>query len=637
MKRKIAVYANGWSDEIVSEALEGMMRYAREIGTDVFVFLTFASYGSGEQSNLGENSVLHVGDLADFDGLIILSNLLNSDEDTVRQYCAEAGEKGIPVISVGMDIDKAGYVKLDNSTSMRKLVLHLIKNCGVKRMAYAGGNEEHVDCKARLQVIKDVAAENGLRVRDEDIYFGDWSFQLGQEIGDSIMNSPDGLPDAVLCANDDTAIAVATRFQQRGYTLPDDLIVTGYDCTQAGQTFYPALTTVSQDYIEIGYRCCKWIYDTLEGKDVDRVIHATSHFVLGESSGSDPDVNARYDQIRKKIAKKTFLEDMQSILLDQRIESIEGGIYGSRDPDHLKGNLAWYYRKANDFEGESFYLVIEKDFFDTVYRKQQTFTSLDYYNEMLAMVARRNGQPLNVDLVNHRELIPGYLQEETAHLYCFSPLHVGAVPFGYTVLVDNIWLVKGKKISHYVNRLQHALERFRNNMYIDLVNRELMEISLRDSLTGLGNRFSVDQKAVPLFEECRTDGRQMLFMFIDINDMKLINDRYGHLQGDLALRIVANVIAESIPSEWIPIRYGGDEFLIVGQLSKGEDPEQIRQTVYSRLESTRQTMSIPYQLSVSCGYVLTDGRDNLSFSEYITIADNNMYEIKKQYHQNHSS
>ena len=151
MKHKIAVYANGWSDEIVSQALEGMMRYARKSGVDVFVFLTFASYGAPEQSNQGENSILHLGDLADFDGLIILSNILNTDEDTVRQYCAEAEEKGIPVISVGMDIDKAGYVKLDNVTSLRELVLHLIRECGVKRMAFAGGNQEHADCKERLR------------------------------------------------------------------------------------------------------------------------------------------------------------------------------------------------------------------------------------------------------------------------------------------------------------------------------------------------------------------------------------------------------------------------------------------------------------------------------------------------------
>ena len=637
MKHKIAVYANGWSDEIVSQALEGMMRYARKSGVDVFVFLTFAAYGAAEQINQGENSILHLGDLADFDGLIILSNILNTDEDTVRQYCAEAEEKGIPVISVGMDIDKAGYVKLDNITSLRELVLHLIRECGVKRMAFAGGNQEHADCKERLRVIREVAEENGLQVRDQDIYFGDWSFQQGQKIGDCIMNSPDGVPDAVLCANDETAIGVVTRFQQNGYSLPDDLIVTGFDCTQTGQTYFPAMTTVAQDYSEIGYRCCEWIYDTLAGKAVDRVIHATSHFVLAESSGSDPAVNDRYDQMRKTIAQKTFLEDIRSIQLKRRVDTIEGGIYGSRNPDQLKAILGWFYRKANDFEGESFYLVIEKDFFDTVYRKQQTLTSLNYCEDMVSLVARRNGQLLNVERVNHRELIPGYLQEETAHLYCFSPLHVGAVPFGYTVLVDNFWLVKGRKIPDYVYRLQHALELFRNNMYVDLVNRELMEISLRDSLTGLGNRFSLNQKVVPLFEACQADGRQMLFMFIDINDMKLINDRYGHLQGDLALRIVADVIAESVPKEWIPIRYGGDEFLIVGQLIEGGEPERIRRTVYERLENARHAMSIPYQLSVSCGYVLTDRNDNRSFSDYISLPDQNMYEIKKQYHQNHPS
>ena len=72
-------------------------------------------------------------------------------------------------------------MKLDNITSLRELVLHLIRECGVKRMAFAGGNQEHADCKERLRVIREVAEENGLQVRDQDIYFGDWSFQQGQK------------------------------------------------------------------------------------------------------------------------------------------------------------------------------------------------------------------------------------------------------------------------------------------------------------------------------------------------------------------------------------------------------------------------------------------------------------------------
>ena len=54
-------------------------------------------------------------------------------------------------------------------------------------------------------------------------------------------------------------------------------------------------------------------------------------------------------------------------------------------------------------------------------------------------------------------------------------------------------------------------------------------------------------------------------MFIDINRMKLINDYYGHLQGDIAIKVVADVIKKCISENWLPIRFGGDEFLVVGQ------------------------------------------------------------------------
>ena len=71
----------------------------------------------------------------------------------------------------------------------------------------------------------------------------------------------------------------------------------------------------------------------------------------------------------------------------------------------------------------------------------------------------------------------------------------------------------------------------------------------------------------------KKSGLTTVLFFVDINKMKYINDKFGHLHGELAVKTIAAAAMEVIPRTWLPIRYGGDEFLIVGNSKNynGED------------------------------------------------------------------
>ena len=124
----------------------------------------------------------------------------------------------------------------------------------------------------------------------------------------------------------------------------------------------------------------------------------------------------------------------------------------------------------------------------------------------------------------------------------------------------------------------------------------------------------------------------MTIMFVDINSMKKINDEYGHLQGDYAIRTVAQSIQAGIPGDWFAIRYGGDEFLIIGSDENGESAAEIKKTVAENIRRNSKKAKLPYKLTASCGYVITDPKDSRSLEDYIKLADNTMYEIKRKLH-----
>lgn len=125
------------------------------------------------------------------------------------------------------------------------------------------------------------------------------------------------------------------------------------------------------------------------------------------------------------------------------------------------------------------------------------------------------------------------------------------------LLVYGLWRWR----THALRGQQHALEHRIDARTSELnsANRQLLELSRRDALTGVFNRRW-------LMESLRTgnDGRQRTglasLIFIDVDHFKAFNDSLGHLAGDHALRIVAQTISQHAPADGIVARYGGEEF-----------------------------------------------------------------------------
>lgn len=113
-----------------------------------------------------------------------------------------------------------------------------------------------------------------------------------------------------------------------------------------------------------------------------------------------------------------------------------------------------------------------------------------------------------------------------------------------------------------------------------------------------------------------------------------VKNKHGHLHGDHAIRLVADAIRVNQEGNWIAIRFGGDEFLIIAPDCEEEAAIRVRQKILDFLEKKNQDGSIPYQLTVSCGYVITDPEkgQTMSLQDYIREADRLMYEIKQELH-----
>ena len=124
------------------------------------------------------------------------------------------------------------------------------------------------------------------------------------------------------------------------------------------------------------------------------------------------------------------------------------------------------------------------------------------------------------------------------------------------------------------------------NARLTAANRALSEMSSRDSLTGLYNRWYVLEKIDREINRSLRHGSPMSLLMIDIDHFKQINDAFGHLVGDEVLRAVGQVLKESCRIYDVPGRYGGEEFCVLLPETKLGNTTPVAERIRRRLATS---------------------------------------------------
>lgn len=162
-------------------------------------------------------------------------------------------------------------------------------------------------------------------------------------------------------------------------------------------------------------------------------------------------------------------------------------------------------------------------------------------------------------------------------------------------------------------------------IYLNIQNDEIYE----DYLTGLYNRRKLDV----YFKNCirELEGDELIFVvMMDINDFKHINDTYGHIEGDNALKHMANILIESFRAEDFISRYAGDEFIIITKLQDKNHKEERISRLIRKVEKFNRTDKTPYDISVSLGYDIYNPELESDANDFIMHVDKLMYQDKER-------
>lgn len=619
----------GLDSDAQAETLKGIEEYGKAKGFNIATFVWFTGAMEKDKHNMGEINLVKLPDFNLFDGVIVFSNAMHRDDN--KRYVEDIlSDVSCPVVGMGCNPNGSPGVYTDCYTAMKNVVEHFIVEHKMTKIHFVKGVEGNPDGEARFKGYLDALEEHGIPYNEDRVSHGDF-YVTGAELAvNEILSSDLDFPEAIVCANDIMALTVCDLLVQRGYKIPEDVAVSGYDYTNEGRFHNPTLMTVKSDFVELGKKTCATLVDLIEGRSVEETVLLPDQVVLAESCGCKcGDGSSIHEQTRLKFSADITYRRMlhQIIVLEKDIVEGEG----------YENWLEAMKKFVGMIDPPEFYCCLNSAFVEGLLdtnmlsqQEQSVEEMLEFSEESNVVIAYKDKQFKNKNRFSSKYILDNMFKDtKEPRSYIISGIHFQERMFGYFVFVDSTYPITNPMFIHLMISMGHAFEDIRKHTIISNVMAHMDELYITDSLTGVYNRFGMKRFFEDIKKKCVMAKLKMQLSFIDLDDLKKINDEFGHEEGDRIINQAAKILKDNAGKFYV-VRYGGDEFVVLGNVKSEKEIEnywvKVEKDVATYNESSRRRA----KLSLTAGYKVFEVGPETSLEECISVADNLMYEKKKE-------
>lgn len=612
----VAFFASNFAGNEQAQNISAVQKISKEYGCRVIFFSTISDFYYDDVTDSGEKKIFECAALERFDAIVVMSDSFKQDDDMLAMV-QRAGEVGVPVIAVDKFLDGCMNVRFDQGDSFEKVVRHMVEEHGYRKIFYMAEKKSDEETDARLAVCKEVIEESGSTLPEHRVFIAGTKENEIVVAMDQMMRNPEGLPQAIVCANDKIALAAMSYLKKRSIRVPEDVAVSGYGGAHTEKYSIPRLTTAVMNREGMFRALFQMIVDgavkpNKEQETVSNVIQ------IGASCGCDTinivDPGEELLKLNDQVyASAKFHQRMNQMVMNLGTEPDQAKVV-TEMPRYIKQlRYANLWRCMNtDYCN---YMKGQRDLQGLEEKKDSIFTrqlSVMRYEEDGTMVL-----PVRIDrtdVVNNLEQI---LDGEDAIMVV--PLHLRGEFIGYVAVSFDEDTFAFELFSSFIVNYRHLFEAQRNRV-------EMQDLYMKDSLTGLLNRngfYATVQK-----EMDKNSDKELALIYLDLDMLKSINDIFGHAEGDSAIRFVSMIIEQQLKDGDVAGRIGGDEFVIAFIADEVEErAEKIVSTVRNTMQRYNERKERPYPMQVSIGAYCNRVRGH-SFDHFIKKADDLMYADK---------
>lgn len=634
----IAVAFSGINDEYQGKMCFGISKKLKELKNITVAYFSALNAELGiDEVQAAENAIFSLINFDVFDALIVIPNNFNSCIEVLSDLVKRAREKSVPVFAMDVEFEGCINILIDNVPAYKSLVDHLIEVHGARDLMYVGGVKGKPYCSEKLTQYKKSLADHGIEFDIDRCLWGEFYDTPARKALSEYLDRGGKLPDVFVCANDSMALGICYELEERGFIVPDDVCVTGFDGIMSTLLHEPALTTVEVPYKELGYSTLEAVIEYLENPDTDAETIEKKYLIKSKPSffgscGCVVDERSNRNVITKKLSIESHRRNyMNSYLIKMSTEL--------STCDDILSYFEVLKKYVDEMQVEAAYLCYSAEYtvpygiYDDFLVDYTLPSKTEISDKICAKIICKGDKICEPETFDKSEILPDMLREGEDHReYYFVPLHFLSRTFGYVAcavkgdLESSNFAMFNSWVSYIAISHNNVLQQIKAKRYTGV----LEDLYNKDPLTMLLNRRGLFTEQEVLIDYAAEKGLSVMVFLLDLDDMKGINDKYGHSSGDDALLIITDSLNAVKGEKDIVCRYGGDEFLIFGIGYDNESAEDLGQRFTSEIVQRCLINKIDYKLSASYGYSISKNYSAEDFDELCSEADKNMYIQKRR-------
>lgn len=590
---------------------------------------------------VGDEGELSLYQLIPYDmlsAMVVFPCYLN-DRPIVYEVISNCQKMGIPVLTIDKTVAGCTCFAFAYADIFEQLCNHVLEEHHVTKVLMMAGIHTAPDSDDRVAysdervvAFQKALRSHGIPFTDDMVGYGDfWEGPATDTMVRWFEQEKREIPEAIICANDAMGIAVSTYLQKHGIRVPEDCIVTGFDGIIHASYQIPHLTTCIPDYDKMGEAIVSAINKRRAGAIYPAFNTVSAKIIRSQSCGCEEisfeHVNDAFQEIFHRLLCSQSRQDLMCSL-----QTAVARMDNAREITYIMSYQYGFHSAC---------VAINSDFYDPETSQKRLQSGQQFTDEVEVLYHRyfwRDGEPCHL---SRHKLVP----EINALLDREDPLIISAIHFreeimGYCVFQMDINIDEYEKLQTFMSALNASLGAFQIRLQVQAANRklkaandELDQLYVHDQLTGLLNRRGFYRDFYAQIRSNRGMPVTAVFVSVDLDGLKTINDNYGHLEGDNAIVTVACGLQQCAGSNDISARFGGDEFAVAAVIPMNQEQAYFadyRKRLDDFLAAYNETSDKEYMVEASLGFYAQSLTADFDLDDLIKRADDQMYQEKHE-------
>ena len=481
--KRIGVVIPAITDNLQTELIDGIFKTASAAGYDVIVLTTVTNgmeFHIQNEIMEGEESIYKLLERAELDGVLLASQYFV--KESARISLSEMIKKtGIPCIDLGGTELGFETACITQDIAIYNMTKHVVEKHNCNDLIFLAGFEGNPDSEQRMQGFLRAADEYSCKY---EVIYGDfWKFRAA-DLAKEFLQHQRKLPDAVICASDVMAVTLCNELQHGGISVPEDIIVTGFDGHISALSNFPSITTISGAVFELGCRGTVRLIESIGGEPPE-LPESCMNMIYSASCGCAErmsDYETAAIKVQDQIRRETEISDMLEMRINADVITRATCVESVSELIDLIDQTAHIIKNY-----KSLHMCILPDW-DSAPEQPDCCMTKPYPDKMLCALSKNALQDgRSGSIFPTSQVVPMLSQPHEPTIIFVLSLHAASQVFGYigfeyeNPLDFTVSVMLFTLMSSFAN----GMRILRHKLYAEYLQNKLEEASLYDKMTDM--------------------------------------------------------------------------------------------------------------------------------------------------------